>query len=103
MTGTGQATRQVLSLLGRNDCWERYLLGRKTMQIRPANTELRINIGDFGGRHSALGIVTSYRLDGPGIESRWRQPFRPALGPTQPPVQLVPGLFPGSKEDGAWR
>jgi hypothetical protein len=45
---------------------------------------------------SLVGIATGYGLDGPGIESQWGQDFshtfRPALGPTQPPVQGLPGL-----------
>jgi hypothetical protein len=48
------------------------------------------------GPGSIVSIATGYRLDGPGIESRWGQDFpylsRLALGLTQPPVQCVPGL-----------
>jgi len=40
---------------------------------------------------SVVGIATGYRLDGPGIESRWGRDFphlsRLALETTQPPVQ----------------
>jgi hypothetical protein len=48
---------------------------------------------------SSVGIATDYGLDGSGIESRWGRDFPllsiPALGPTQPPVQWVPGLSQG--------
>jgi hypothetical protein len=56
------------------------------------------------GRDSSVGIATRYGLDGPGIESRWGRDFpqlsRPALGPTQRPVQSVPVLFHVGKAGG---
>ena len=51
------------------------------------------------GPGSVDGIATGYGLDSPGIESRWGRDFpylsRPALGPTQTPVQWVTGLSRG--------
>ena len=57
-----------------------------------------------GPRDSSDGIATGYGLDGPGIES-WRgrdflHPSKPALGPTQPPIQLGTGSLPGVKRSG---
>jgi hypothetical protein len=58
----------------------------------------------IGGRDSLVDIATRYGLEGPGIDSRWRQdfpqPFRPALGPTQPPTQSALVSFPGVKCPG---
>jgi hypothetical protein len=53
----------------------------------------------FRGQDNSVGIATGYGLDGAGIESQWGQGFshtsRLAMRPTQPPVQLVPGLSRG--------
>ena len=50
------------------------------------------------GPGSSVGIATDYGAGRSGIESRWGRDFPPvqtALGPTQPPVQWVPGLSRG--------
>jgi hypothetical protein len=62
---------------------------------------LRENEYHFVVRDSSVAIETSYGLDSPGIEPRWRRDFphpsRPALGP---PSILYNGYrvsFPGVK------
>jgi hypothetical protein len=51
------------------------------------------------GRDISVSIAIDYGLDGPWIESWWGRDFphmsRPALGPTQPPILWVRGLFWG--------
>jgi hypothetical protein len=61
------------------------------------NTVMYVTVNS--GPVSSVGIVTGYGLDGPGIEFRWGRDIshtsRPVLGPTQSPVQWVPGLSRG--------
>ena len=95
-----------------------HCLTRKMVVIRPFETSVNIyqSIGrnlpeDFHlhcvYRDSSGGIATRKRLGGPGIESMWGRdiphPSGPALGSNQPPVQRIPGLFPGGKATGSWR
>jgi hypothetical protein len=59
-------------------------------------------------RDSSVGIATGYGMDDGGFESRqglgiflFATASRPALGPTQPPIQSVPGtLSLGVKRPG---
>ena len=71
------------------------------------NSKKKIDIYLFVSRDSSVDIATRYGLSGPWIESRRKQNFphtsRPAMGPTQPPIQWVLGLFPNDKAAEVWR
>ena len=70
-----------------------------TSHSRNSGSLLSLTSHSTRGPGNVVGIATGYGLDGPGIESRWGRdiphPSRPAVGPTQSPVQWVPSLSRG--------
>jgi hypothetical protein len=65
-------------------------LDRGSRKVRLC-TYFRLLLCSGRGPGSVVGIATAYGVEGLGIESRWERDFlhlsRPALRPTQPPVQ----------------
>jgi len=60
-------------------------------------------------RHSFAAVTIGWGTDYPGFESLQRKDIYfssrtsiLALGPIQPPMESVPGFFPGGKAVGAW-
>jgi len=59
---------------------------------------------NINGRDSSVGVAPRYRLDGPGIESRWRARFSAPVhtGSVAHPASCTMGTgsFPGVKQPG---
>jgi hypothetical protein len=94
----------TLSSVEVNNAWSYTSTAPPHVFTSSEETTLTVIIVLVGDRNSSIGKATRYGLDDSGIESRLGQDFphpsRPVLGPTQPPIQWVPGLSRGVKRPG---
>jgi len=71
-------------------------MGMLYLYLSSVTAWYEMNFYLFIGQESSVGTATRYGLYGLGIESLWGRDFphpsKPALRPTQPPIQRVPGL-----------
>ena len=74
-------------------------VGKTAVNLETVKITLQTQPRKRSKHSSIVGIATRYGLNGPGIESRYRwdfpHPSRPALRPTQPPIQRVQDLSRG--------
>jgi len=85
-------------------------IGIRTVNYKPIGIRT-VNYRPIGIRtvnYRPIGILaTGYRLDDLVFESWWGRDFthmpRPALGPTEPRIQRIMGLFPRDKAAESWR
>ena len=100
-SSSADSVQQNTSLIERSVscCVRGGSLKNTPLTVRLNTTAVFILVCFGQGRDSSVGTATRYGLDGPGIESLWGRDFphpsRPALEPTQSPVQWVPGLSRG--------
>ena len=86
-----------IAILPPEACWL-YCLNCRKMNIKPLTTEQ-----GAGGRD--LLLAGRFGVRTPVGHTIYSSPHssRPALGPSQPPVEWVLGLLSGGKGAGAWR
>ena len=108
-----QVTCHLSNVIGSWECYSNVeLVSQRTLDLRTVDgkhkwpTYVQVPLPGLRGRDSWVGVMTRYGPDGPRFESQWGRDFshpsRPALRPTQPPIQWVPGLSRG-KAAGTWR